>query len=79
MALSGGALLRDIDSETGIYNLAVPLGHAPPTGMGLALNGGFGVASRKYGIACSHVLSYTLVTADGSVVRPIARTARLLP
>ena len=67
-ACAGGALLGDVDAETGVHRLAAPLGHAPPTGMGLVLNGGFGIASRKFGLACSNVLSFTLVTADGSVV-----------
>lgn len=65
---AGGAWLADVDAETGLHNLAVPLGHIPSTGMGLPLNGGFGIASRAHGLACHHVLSYTLVTADGSVV-----------
>lgn len=39
---AGGCLLGDIDRETAVYGLAVPLGHAPVTGMGLALHGGIG-------------------------------------
>lgn len=31
--LAGGALLGDVDRETALYNLCVPLGHAPVTGM----------------------------------------------
>jgi hypothetical protein len=38
----GGCLIGDIDKETSVYNLAVPLGHVFDTGMGLVLNGGVG-------------------------------------
>ncbi|KAK9815262.1 hypothetical protein WJX72_000860 [[Myrmecia] bisecta] len=64
----GGCLLDDIDSETALHNLMVPLGHAPVTGMGLVVNGGFGVASKVFGATCDHVVSLQLVTAAGEVV-----------
>ena len=57
-----------MDSETSLHNLAVPLGHAPVTGMGLVLNGGIGVAGKMFGPASDHILELTVVTADGSVV-----------
>jgi hypothetical protein len=38
----GGCYIGDIDRETSLYNLAVPLGHIVNTGMGLVLNGGVG-------------------------------------
>lgn len=46
----GGCYIGDIDRETSIYNLAVPLGHVMNTGMGLVLNGGAGelVASDNH-------------------------------
>ncbi|KAK9815373.1 hypothetical protein WJX72_002398 [[Myrmecia] bisecta] len=64
----GGCLLDDIDNETRLHNLMVPLGHAPVTGMGLAVNGGFGVASKVYGATCDHIVAIQLVTASGKVV-----------
>ena len=48
--------------------LAVPLGTAPVTGMGLLVNGGYGLLSRKYGATCENILGLTLVNADGDVV-----------
>ncbi|KAG1675895.1 hypothetical protein FOA52_001552 [Chlamydomonas sp. UWO 241] len=65
--VDGGALLGDVDMETALYNLCVPLGHAPVTGMGLALGGGVGVATRLFGPTCDHIIGVTLVTADGTV------------
>ncbi|GFH06217.1 FAD-linked oxidase, partial [Haematococcus lacustris] len=63
----GGCLLGDIDRETALHGLAVPLGHAPVTGMGLALGGGFGIATRVLGTTSDHIVGATIVTADGSV------------
>ena len=53
--------------------LAVPLGVAPTTGMGLALNGGFSIMSRMNGLTCDNTLEVQMVLADGSLVsqRPI--------
>ncbi|KAK9815895.1 hypothetical protein WJX72_011557 [[Myrmecia] bisecta] len=64
----GGCLLDDIDNETRLHSLMVPLGHAPVTGMGLAVNGGFGVASKVYGATCDHIVAIQLVTASGEVL-----------
>jgi FAD/FMN-containing dehydrogenase len=36
--------------------------------MGLAVNGGFGIASKVFGATCDHITSVQLVTADGQVV-----------
>lgn len=40
LLISGGAQLGDVDSETALYKLLIPVGVAPTTGMGLVLNGG---------------------------------------
>ncbi|KAK9809420.1 hypothetical protein WJX73_004757 [Symbiochloris irregularis] len=66
-SVEGGCWLGDIDAETTLYGLATPLGLARVTGMGLVLHGGFGMASRMYGLSCANVLAATLVLADGSV------------
>ncbi|KAK9809462.1 hypothetical protein WJX73_010354 [Symbiochloris irregularis] len=66
-SVEGGAMLGDIDAETTLYGLATPLGLARTTGMGLVLHGGFGIASRMYGLSCANILAATLVLADGSV------------
>ncbi|KAK9831275.1 hypothetical protein WJX74_010167 [Apatococcus lobatus] len=64
----GGCRLGDVDAETSLHKLAVPLGHAPVTGMGLVLNGGVGVASKVFGPASDHVVEATVVTSEGDVV-----------
>lgn len=64
----GGCLLGDIDRETAVYDLMVPMGHAPVTGMGLVLAGGIGIGTRLFGISSDHIISATLVKADGTVV-----------
>lgn len=64
----GGCYLGDIDKETSLYGLMVPLGHAPVTGMGLALNGGVGIGTRIFGSTAEHIMAATVVTADGVVV-----------
>ena len=53
--------------------LAVPLGVAPTTGMGLAVNGGFSIMSRMNGLTCDNTLEVQMMLADGSLVsqRPI--------
>jgi FAD/FMN-containing dehydrogenase len=61
-----GATLADIDRETQIYKLALPLGINSTTGIaGLTLGGGFGWLSRKYGMTVDHLISAELVTVDG--------------
>ncbi|KAK9837524.1 hypothetical protein WJX84_004400 [Apatococcus fuscideae] len=64
----GGCRLGDVDAETSLYSLAIPLGHAPITGMGLVLNGGIGVAGKVFGPASDHIDEVTVVTAEGDVV-----------
>jgi FAD/FMN-containing dehydrogenase len=62
-------LLGDLDKETNIHNLAVPLGTAPITGVaGLALHGGMGLLSRKHGLSMDNILQVEVVTANGEVL-----------
>ena len=44
----------------------VPAGSCPTVGIaGLALGGGVGFASRKLGLTCDNIRTFTMVTADG--------------
>lgn len=64
--VQGGATLGDVNGETHVFGLAVPLGIVSKTGIaGLTLGGGVGWLVRKYGMTCDNVLSFDIVTADG--------------
>ncbi len=71
---SGGCLLGSIDSATQKAGLVFPSGVVSHTGAGgLILGGGTGWLTRRFGLSCDNVESFTLVTADGSLVRAHAR------
>lgn len=71
--VQGGCLLGTIDTETQRAGLAFPAGVVSHTGAaGLILGGGTGWLMRMYGLSCDNVEGFTLVAADGSVVRASA-------
>ena len=57
----------------------MPLGVAPTTGMGLAVNGGFSIMSRMNGLTCDNTLEVQMVLADGSVVSQPSHNASVCP
>jgi len=60
----------DADRETQLHGLVVPGGIVSHTGVaGFTLGGGFGWASRKYGLASDNLLSADIVTAEGELIR----------
>ena len=67
---SGGCLLGSIDTATQKAGLVFPSGVVSHTGAsGLILGGGTGWLTRRFGLSCDNVEGFTLVTADGSIVR----------
>ena len=67
---TGGCLLGSIDKATQQVGLIFPSGVVSHTGAsGLVLVGGTGWLTRRFGLSCDNVEGFTLVAADGSVVR----------
>jgi hypothetical protein len=70
---SGGCLLGSVDTATQKAGLVFPSGVVSHTGAGgLVLGGGTGWLTRRFGLSCDNVEGFTLVTADGSIVRATA-------
>jgi FAD/FMN-containing dehydrogenase len=66
-----GAGVFCLDLHENLYDVGVTVPAASGASVGIAgltLGGGFGVVSRKYGLACDNVVGLELVDASGEVV-----------
>jgi FAD/FMN-containing dehydrogenase len=67
--VGAGARLGNIYDGLGAHGLAVPAGTCPSVGIGgHVLGGGFGLASRAWGLAADNLVAVQIVTADGKVI-----------
>ncbi|GAA4221956.1 FAD/FMN-containing dehydrogenase [Streptosporangium album] len=67
--VGAGAKLVDVYDRLGADGVGIPAGSCPTVGVsGLALGGGIGVVSRKYGLTCDVMESVQIVTADGRLL-----------
>jgi FAD/FMN-containing dehydrogenase len=72
--VEGGCLLGDVDAVTSQHGLVVPAGIMSETGVaGLALGGGIGWFSRKYGLTCDQFAALEVVLASGEVIEVSAQ------
>ncbi|MFC9355751.1 FAD-binding oxidoreductase [Rhodococcus sp. NPDC057014] len=68
--VAGGALAGDVVREAAEFGLVPVTGMLPAIGFcGIALNGGEGFFSHRYGMVCDSIVGATLVTADGELIR----------
>jgi FAD/FMN-containing dehydrogenase len=67
--VGAGARLIDVYATLAQDGLVIPAGSCPTVGItGLALGGGVGVLSRKFGLTCDNLLSARLVLASGDLI-----------
>jgi FAD/FMN-containing dehydrogenase len=68
--VQAGCLLGDVDRETQLHGLAIPLGFLSEVGVaGLTLGGGLGYLTRRFGWTVDSLLEVEIVTADGQLRR----------
>jgi FAD/FMN-containing dehydrogenase len=69
-----GNTAEEILATTATYGLAPVLGECGTVGAGLALGGGLGDLSGKYGAACDNLVAARMITADGRTLKTDAVT-----
>lgn len=66
--IGAGNRLVDVFPRLAARGRAIPAGSCPTVGIsGLTLGGGFGLASRAWGMSCDNLIRLEIVTADGEV------------
>ena len=66
--IGAGNRLVDIFTRLAARGRGIPAGSCPTVGIGgLTLGGGFGLASRAWGLTCDNLVRLEIVTADGRV------------
>jgi FAD/FMN-containing dehydrogenase len=66
--IPAGATWGDVVQAATAHGLAAPHGSSPTVGaIGYLLRGGMSFYGRKYGVAANHILSITVVLADGRI------------
>ncbi|HWA65323.1 MAG TPA: FAD-binding oxidoreductase [Mycobacteriales bacterium] len=65
--IGAGAALVDVYAGLAAQGVAIPAGSCPSVGLsGLALGGGVGVVTRKYGLTCDRIAAARVITADST-------------
>jgi FAD/FMN-containing dehydrogenase len=66
--IGAGSRLVDVFTRLAARGRAIPTGSCPTVGIaGLTLGGGFGLASRAWGMSCDNVVRFEIVTPDGRI------------
>lgn len=70
VTVQGGARIYELDDKLAQHGLMAVTGTVGRLGVvGTVLGGGYGYASRKFGLACDNIVSGELIIADGRLKR----------
>jgi FAD/FMN-containing dehydrogenase len=73
--IGAGAQLIDISAGLAKAGAMLPVGSCPSVGVsGVTLGGGFGLASRRFGLTADNLIAAQIVTADGQLRTVNARS-----